>query len=899
MNGAMKKKSILQLSVIAISLLVVQLAYSDTLLNFTDESEHIYFGSFDTGFRGIHQLAVCCVIGDGVPEITYYPLESGKLFIYGKGGDDHIEAIHNDTKHGVAFGDINLLTYSQICLSGDRGNDTLIGTIINRPSTKDILIGGDGDDVLKGMDGNDSLFGQEGDDDIDGGLGDDYIHGGPGVDYLMGHRGNDEIYGGDGDDFIRGARENDVLYGQEGNDYLIGDQDNDRIDGGDGDDVIIGGTGIDVMDGGPGKDTCWGRRVKNPTVYDPDDPVDPDNHHETDWNDIARSASIENQIIRDPYREWVYLTEHRNHTTFDQLTTSNPDLLFQDYAAGASLLSSVGDFPLALDSNNDRYVDDVAVYRPSSACWYYDAYHNGSTDERFGPWGLRGDRAVAGDFDGDGRCDDVAVFRPTMRRWYYDFNHNKTTDATRDPWALAGDLPISGDFDRDGIRDDVAVFRPADRIWYFDHNHDGSTDDKAGPWGNRGDIPLAGDFDRDGFVDDVAVFRPSNRQWYFDYDHDGTTDEQRGPWAIAEDMPLAGDFDRDRYCDDVAVFRPSTGMWYYSYGHEGSTSRVYGPWGSGGEMLHATHKQYPSSCGYSSLNIVMEQLERTDPRSRVFYPRDLDLPAVPTTGGSWDPNAMVDVGYHLSTEHIIYENFHHKRQEDPSFVDKVPAFMDADGRLNTNDARPISGGRIRDASYYEIQYNIGNVNWLPSIPLSQGNVQMWAENCSGVGFTNLEYIANKFCGPVCDAKFVDMSYGRGQKLVSFAHLKDVIESFIDNNIPLLINIEDGHHYNALMGYWDLGKDFYIYTADPLDGWGRPFYLRPMRWRKIKVNSDSLPGGSKALGAVMVYGHSRGDLDGPGWARDIDSRYETDVLCGHLRLNIQKTFSSAPLQIKSQ
>ncbi|MFQ6083176.1 MAG: hypothetical protein ACE5WD_07450 [Candidatus Aminicenantia bacterium] len=102
----------------------------------------------------------------------------------------------------------------------------------------------------------------------------------------------------------------------------------------------------------------------------------------------------------------------------------------------------------------------------------------------------------------------VAVFRPSNRMWYFDSRHNGTTDTRSGPWGLRGDLPIAGDFDRDKgdrVFDDVGVFRPSTRMWYYDYDHNGTTDDRSGPWGQRGDIPIVGDFDRDCRADDVAV----------------------------------------------------------------------------------------------------------------------------------------------------------------------------------------------------------------------------------------------------------------------------------------------------------------------------------------------------------------------------------------------------------
>jgi hypothetical protein len=810
-------------------------ARADYTYSGTDRDDTIYFGYCDSCLGGSSGLLICRVT-DGITHETIRPMDSGTLTIQGLGGDDIIIAVHCATKDDHYFGYFDNLTYSTIRMEGGSGYDCLIGTT-----------------------GNQTLYGGAND------------------DYLQGYSGDDELHGGSGSDF---------LLGDQGDDHLCGDGN---------DDILVGGTGDDYINGGSGGDTFRCRSAASAiTQYDGDSAA-------TDCIDSTSPVSIEVTQQRDPYREWTYMTEHRNkdisaeiilsYLRHNYLTTSNPILLLNDRAAGASILmSSGGDIPLAGDFDQDGFNDDVAVFRPSTRMWYYDYNHDGDTDPEpgysYGPWGLAGDRPVAGDFDRDGFNDDVAVFRPSTRMWYYDYNHDGDTDPepgySYGPWGLAGDIPIAGDFDRDGFKDDVAVFRPSNRMWYYDYNHDGDTDPEPGysygPWGLAGDIPIAGDFDRDGFKDDVAVFRPSNRMWYYDYNHDGDTDPEPGysygPWGLAGDIPIAGDFDRDGFKDDVAVFRPSNRMWYYDHNHDGETDPEpgysYGPWGVSGEPLHTAHKQYGPSCGYTSLNIVMEYLGLADHSQHLFYSRDLDDQADPVHMSEWGAGRAVDVGYLLSMEHIMYEAFHKAREDDPHWVWKLSTFMDGDGRLNTSD-----GGQ---GSFYEIQYNIGHVVWDPATGTAMGQVQKWLECCPGVGFGRLSYVANKYSHGMEDARGLGTTIGSGGNFSNFDHLKAVIKGFIDHDIPLVLAVENGGHYNTLIGYWEQGDGFYIYTADPLDGWGRPFYSKPMRWKRIRLTPDALSEGAAVVSGMILYGHSESSCASGGWAREIDSRFHSDILC---------------------
>jgi len=786
-------------------------ARADYTYSGTDRDDTIYFGYCDTCYNGGPGLLICRETG-GTTSQQSVAMDNGILVIRGGYGDDYIKAVHDGDKEGCHFGNFDHLTYSSIRMEGGNGNDCLIGTI-----------------------------------------------------------GNQTLYGGANDDYLQGYPGDDELHGGSGNDFLLGDQGDDHLWGDGNDDILVGGTGDDYINGGSGRDTFRCRSAASAiTQYDGADAA-------TDCGDSTSPVSIEEMQQRDPYRKWAYMTEHRNKITYHYLTTSNPALLLSDRAAGASILMSTdGDIPVAGDFDRDGFNDDVAVFRPSNRRWYYDYNHDASTDDIVGPWGVKGDRAVAGDFDRDGFNDDVAVFRPSDRIWYFDFNHDGSTNNRSGPWGLAGDIPIAGDFDRDGFNDDVAVFRPSNRIWYYDFNHDGSTDNRSGPWGLAGDIPIAGDFFYNRRNDDVAVFRPYSRIWYYDFNHDGSTDYTSRPWGAVGDIPIAGDFDSDGRCDDVAVFRLSNVSWYYDYNCDARTDPEpgysYGPWGRCGEPLHTTHKQYGPSCGYTSLNMVLEYLDLADHSQRLFYSRDLDEPANPVHMSEWGAGRAVDVGYLLSMEHIMYEAFHKAREDNNSWVWKLNTFMDGNGRLITSDG-------TRTGSFYEIQYNIGHVVWNPATGTATGRVQKWLECCPGVGLGRLSYVANKYSHGVEDARGLWTTIGSGGNFENIDHLKAVIKGFIDHDIPLVLAVENSGHYNALIGYWERGDDFYIYTADPLDGWGRPFYSKPMRWKRIRLTPDALSDGAAVVSGMILYGHSESSCASGGWAREIDSRFHSDILCG--------------------
>jgi len=158
--------------------------------------------------------------------------------------------------------------------------------------------------------------------------------------------------------------------------------------------------------------------------------------------------------------------------------------------------------PLAGDFDRDGFVDDIAIFDTSFQIWCYDYNHDntGHTCDEWGSsWGQAGDLPFAGDFDSDGFLDDVAVFRPSTHVAYYDWNHDGTTDEEATHFTTETGVPVVGDFDNDGFVDDVAFFladwEPTS-IWFYDYDHNGPPNDVS-EWGWEDGIPVGGAFGED------------------------------------------------------------------------------------------------------------------------------------------------------------------------------------------------------------------------------------------------------------------------------------------------------------------------------------------------------------------------------------------------------------------
>jgi Ca2+-binding RTX toxin-like protein len=137
---------------------------------------------------------------------------------------------------------------------GTEGDDILNGT-----SGRDFVYGGGGndhirlyesDDIGSGGTGDDAVWGDEDRDLLIGGLGNDKLYGGTHNDILSGDAGDDELMGEDGADVLSGGRGNDLIVGGAGTDTI-------KFSRGDGRDTVIAQAAASAPADGPGWETIW------------------------------------------------------------------------------------------------------------------------------------------------------------------------------------------------------------------------------------------------------------------------------------------------------------------------------------------------------------------------------------------------------------------------------------------------------------------------------------------------------------------------------------------------------------------------------------------------------------------------------------------------------------------
>lgn len=310
-----------------------------------------------------------------------------------------------------------------------------------------------------------------------------------------------------------------------------------------------------------------------------------------------------------------------------------------------------------------------------------------------------------------------------------------------------------------------------------------------------------------------------------------------------------------------------------------------------GRYVHTLHKQYPKACGPAALAMVLKQLGITDPprrkpgnprlalaRRRWVVRRDVDIQGSET----------VDVGYAGSMEHLMWLGYHRKRLGlDQGIWNNGDArFMDTNGVLNTGDS-----GHARS------QLAVGRD--MAYLRFTQIPSWMWRGPAVGCGgeddyYTGLTGIMNYIFsggrnGPWRDARPLKLHGRNDAEVVAY---RRIIKGFIDHNISLVIGVDNRGHFNTIIGYRGAVSParapFHIYTADPLNGWGRSDASRqPLTWRRISAVAGNMRAGKGLICTIICWNHhAAGGADvafrRSGWATTVDRQNGTAWLTGRDR-----------------
>ena len=901
----------------------------------TDNNDKIYFGYAERNIAGrlTPSLLILRMEGNTVKHHVYTSMDAGKLIILAKKGNDLIKCINNEVIEGFAFKEINRLTYTAYTLRGGPGKDEIHGTPFD-----------------------DNLYGDGDDDYINGYGGNDYIRGGWGNDHIIGHHGNDELFGDPGNDFIAGWGGNDQLNGGRDNDFLCGDSGNDNLNGYDGDDILVGGTGTDTILGGEGTDTFRCRKDDHANSTYDGSHCNEDCSGNTINSDVEKRQFLDpyqDWVYKSEYGKGltVHTLTTSNAARIMQERLSGASILL--HREGDQFVGVDGStngkgyaeiYRLYEGAKTEKRVYQSARWRNS---WdIIQPYEIGSTDyvllydktlgnaaiysmdtdgtlgseiKGYTRWRKTWDQMVPVDINGK----DYILFYDRLKGQgiIYQFNSDGTLNMTpkhrynnfRKTWSQIVT------FDRLG-KDYLLFYDRQKGVGEFYRLYsDGRLSETLKTytnWRRTWDQILTYDVQANDFL--IFYDRERGQGAVYSLTAGGILDREirtysgwRKTWYNITPLKIGGNgylMFYDRIQGEGALYPVRRdgllGDLTKKYNNWRTTWDFILPFQIGGKdflyfyeskrvPLHTVHKQYGSTCGPSSLNPVVEYLGRTDHDIRLCLSKELTplLGEVPMSSNcyAW-PSVAVDVGYKGSTEHIMYLGYYRQRQLNPEWKSDASNFI-SDGQLNTDD--PANSVSYREGAFYEIRYDMGNVQWDPRSQTTTGDVQKWLRHSYAVGWLGsgsgpggrnggLPYVANLLATAdgVQDAYAVRLELGPGKKFRDMAHLKAVIKGFIDHGIPMVIAVERGGHFNTLIGYQERGGQFYIYTADPLDGWGRSYYNKPMRWRKILLNEDALSNRSGVLNSILLYGHAAG-CGTSGWAENIDEKHRKSTLCGYL------------------
>lgn len=201
----------------------------------------------DTGGEGVDKLISIESLSGGQFNDTFIG-DDNNNFLWGSGGDDHLEGGDGDD---LFWGD-GFATLGDDYVNGGAGTDTMsYEDNNNEQRTEGVFVtlaggyggtlsGGETDTLVSIENVEGTVYGDE----IIGNDGANVLSGGGGNDWINGWEGSDTLHGGDGDDTLLAAFQSvygdagvsNSLFGGAGNDYLNGGVGADLLDGGDGDD---------------------------------------------------------------------------------------------------------------------------------------------------------------------------------------------------------------------------------------------------------------------------------------------------------------------------------------------------------------------------------------------------------------------------------------------------------------------------------------------------------------------------------------------------------------------------------------------------------------------------------------------------------------------------------------
>ena len=235
----------------------------------------------------------------------------------------------------------------------------------------------------------------------------------------------------------------------------------------------------------------------------------------------------------------------------------------------------------------------------------------------------------------------------------------------------------------------------------------------------------------------------------------------------------------------------------------------------------------------------------------------------------------MEVGHVGSMEHLMWLGYHRFRLEAKQWEKRAKdaRFASAEGVLNMRSSRRRSSFLGPDGEMGYLSYKT-IPNWLWHGPgVGTGGDRSAHFGLSGI----MNYIIAPSTPRACqDALPLTTRGGSDENVCRF---RRIFKGYIDHGISFVLGVESGGHFNTVIGYRgdaeQVAEPFYIYTAEPLDGWGRPKERLPGRWRRMNVVSESMFGEGGLIYQMICWNHSLT----PGWAQEVDAKNGNRWLTG--------------------
>lgn len=282
------------------------------------------------------------------------------------------------------------------------------------------------------------------------------------------------------------------------------------------------------------------------------------------------------------------------------------------------------------------------------------------------------------------------------------------------------------------------------------------------------------------------------------------------------------------------------------------------------------HIQYEGACYFFTLAPIIEYLGYSRFIRYGSYPYGFYYPT--TEGRKYHSRSNFDAGYYLSPEYLMAKNIRYEtiynlcRSEAGEMVcdtfDDRRFYSDANKTLINTNSRNCSRRFGVGEEYGECSNLNNNYGaWMDYV-----GTGCHGTNCRQDAESGMYWFANHVLRRDCGCNDMKDFTPDTTSSSDILHMRRIIKGFIDHNIPLLVSVRDGRHFEILVGYLDL--DYKGLPKNAIITYGRNAYMivpiaLPRQWSERHDCS---------LQALYPWNqHLDGGCESEGWATKLDKK----------------------------